>query len=347
MYFDYSATTPLCQEALDAFCKISQQLVGNPQSKHTLGKQNQTQINQDKKKLKQQCNLPHHSLSFCANASHANTLVIDQVLSQPQNMHVICGPFEHPSIIRKLSLLQQKGLKIDFLEIDKTGHIYPKDILSLTKPNTHLIILSLMDSELGIIQPIQKAKSFAKTIPFLCDITQAIGKVDFNLEAIEYLSFSAHKFYGPKGIGGIFHLSNDSFEQGTQSNALIHSTRCALNYTLKQDHTHVQQLNITLRKALSDLDFVFINSPYGASDYALNISIITKKPIDLVDYFSNKQIYLSKASACQTHTYSNTIYKLTHDLERAKTSIRISLSHLTTHKELDTLIEAIKELKHE
>lgn len=345
MYFDYSASTPINTKARNAYLDASQLLIGNFQSKHALGDKSKRQILDDKNKFKSLLNLNKHHLSFTQNASEANQKILNHILDTPETMHVITSPFEHSSITKILFHKQKQGLSIDVLDTDELGNIDLNHLQELITPKTTLVIVSLVDSELGILQDIKQIHQYIKNARMMVDITQAIGKVEIDLKYVDYLSFSAHKFYGPKGLGGIFHLEkNDTFQTGTQSESLIHSSRVALEETLAQDHSNVLTLNTILIEALKDEPHVFINNTQGIP-HLINLSIQTESIPNLVDFFSQHNIYLSQGSACQNLNYSPNVYRLTQSLSRAKSSIRISLSHLTTEAEVKTLIETIKEVK--
>ncbi len=344
MYFDYSASTPINKKALEAYNKSILEHSANPHSNHSPAKKSLHQIREDIQRFKNSLNLNTHHITFTQNATQANQMIINHTLKTPKTMHVICGPFEHPSVIQALSKLQRQGLKIDVCEIDEEGLIDVDHFKSLIKPETSFICISLVDSELGIIQNIEKLKSFTPHIPFLCDITQAIGKVPIHLNKVDYLTFSAHKFYGPKGLGGIFHLNGLNDRQGTMPTELIHASYVALEETLKSDRNKVVSYKDTLIHAFSKMHHVKINSPDTTVPHVLNISIDTSKTQNLITYFSDQGIYVSRGVACSNSHFSQNIFTLTQSIKHAETSVRISLSHLTTPQEIETFIQVIKEL---
>lgn len=344
MYFDTSASAPLSDKALDAFITCSQALSANHQSKHSFGEIAQNQINADIKSFKEVLNLDKHHLTFTQNATQANKLVIDHVLSKHKDPHIITGPFEHSSIVRALGHNQKQGVRIDVLKTNKEGLFDLNSLKDLIKDNTALIIVNPVDSELGIIQDVTRIKNISGDIPVLLDATQAIGKIKLDLNIFDYITFSAHKFYGPKGLGGVLSLDKISYHSGTLSPALIHSSIIALEETMNQDVKIVQSYKESILDALKDIDNIYINNRTHSIPHIINLSIITNKELDLVKEFSDRGIYLSKGSACTRGAYSPNIYRLTQDKARALSSIRISLSHLNTQNEVETLIQTIKEV---
>lgn len=347
MYFDYCASTPMSKKSREAYIDIASKIYANVNAKHTLGTEAMAFYNKVKQDILSLMNASNSHLTFVANASEANRLILNKVLHTPQSMHVICGPFEHPSIVTCLSKLQQQGLTVDVVETDETGLIDASNVLELIQDSTALIIISNVDSELGIIQDLKYIKSLVGDIPIMSDITQAITKIPLNMSLIDYASFSSHKFFGPKGCGAIISKKASFTEEGTPSLELAYATQVSLEESLKINPKIVHSLNQYCRLKLNEINSISINNPQHAIPHILNISLMNTNIDDLVSYFSRQGIYVSKAHACSNASYSHNIYRLSQSMEKAQNSIRISLSHLTTQDEIDGLIQAIRKIYYE
>lgn len=337
MYFDYSASCPITKDALNTYIDASK-LYANPQSMHQLGIELEELIEASSKRIKELLNVPEHNLTYTQNASHANKVIIDSIIDEPSKQEVIMAPFEHSSVVSEIFHKQRQGLIIHLLKVDRFGKVDLKDLKNKINDKTKLIILAGVDSELGIIQDIDAIIKIKKDIPLFSDMTQAIGKHKFNLNQIDYISFSSHKFYGPKGIGGILSKENICV-RGTLSYPLIKACEVALTYTLKQDEKYVTSLNKYFKDKLKELDINY-NSPDDAIPHLINLSL-DDKGIDLTDYFSGNNLHISQGSACNKKMPSRSIIVLGKSKTQAMNSIRISLSHLSTYEEVDKLCEVI------
>ncbi len=347
MYFDYSASTPMSKAAKDAYIEVANFIFANPQSKHDLGRKSDIVISQLKDKIKSLLNAENHHITFTKNASEANRTIIEHIITMPKEMHVICGPYEHPSIIKVLAKLQKEGLKLDILETDADGMIDAASISRLITDNTTLVVVSHVDSELGFIQDLSAIKHVIKDIPLMSDITQSITKAELNMDFIDYASFSSHKFYGPKGLGAIIAKDDTLTEEGTLSPELIYASVIALEETLNLNSKNIIDMHQYLTDALVKFKNITINNPKNSIPHIVNISLLDTDIDDLVMYFSDRKIYLSRASACSLNKQSPSLLRLTKNKEISTSSIRISLSHLTTNKEIDTLIEEIGKIYNE
>lgn len=194
-------------------------------------------------------------------------------------------------------------------------------------------------------------------------MTQALGKIKIDLTDIDLASFSAHKIYGIKGIGLLYKKENVSLEllihggksttayrSGTPATALIVSLAKAIRLILKNvDVDHVTKLNQKLKEGLSKYSDVFINSNDYCVPNILNISVIGIKPETMLHALEKYDIYISTQTACSTGSISRSVYALTKDENKSKSSLRISLSHLTSEDQIDYFLEIFdtcyKELK--
>jgi cysteine desulfurase len=194
----------------------------------------------------------------------------------------------------------------------------------------------------------------------MSDVTQAVGKIQVPFDRIGLAVFSAHKFYGVKGVGALIRRpdllleplvhggrSTTAYRSGTPSLPLAASMEAALATALsgsQEKYGRVQTLNRRLRGALSGIRGIVVNSPADAVPHILNLSVLTRDADDMLRLLDDLGICVSKQTACSSgSTRSEAVFRLTGDERRAMTSFRVSLSHLTTEAEVDALVDAIRE----
>ena len=233
------------------------------------------------------------------------------------------------------------------------------------RKDTILVTIASINSELGIIQPIEEIGQLLKDYPkvfFHSDITQSIGKEKINLENVDLASFSAQKFYGMKGIGALIKKENIVIEplihggksttinrSGTPPTALIVSMAKALRIVYEnfdQKRKVVKEYNLFLRENLKK-QHIKINSPENATPYIINISIENIKPETMLHALEKNEIYISTKTACSTSLESESVLAITKDKDSASHSLRISISHLTTKEELIKFLETFIKIRNE
>jgi cysteine desulfurase len=359
IYLDYSATTPVLDEVLDTFNNAVKQYIANPNSSHKLGKLAKDAIDSVTNDIATFLNIKSSEIIYTSGASESNNLAIKGTVSKKNGKHIITTLLEHSSIIAPISYLQKQGYEVDFVNLTNDGHIDLEHLESLLKEETVLLIVSSVNSELGIKENLEQISLLVKQYPnctFMVDITQSIGKHHIDLTNIDLASFSAQKFYGLKGIGGLIkkdHVTLEPLIHGGKSTTIYRSGTPALPlilslkpafvqafYNLDDKYKYVTRLNNKLRTFLEKYEDVFINSPIDAIPHILNFSIINFNAERLIQKFDEKEIYLSSQTACSLDTVpSRSILAVTNDIKRATSSLRISLSYLTKEKEIDMFME--------
>lgn len=362
VYLDYSATTKTSKEVLDSFVKASEIFIGNPNSLHKLGVESKKIIDESTLQIKKLLNLNDKEIIYTSGSSESNNLAIKGICEKYKNrgMHIITSPFEHSSIYGPLNYLMDKGFEVDIVNLDKDGMVDLKHLESLITDNTILVSIASVNSELGLLQPIDKIANIIKKHPkcyFHSDMTQSIGKVNIELNNVDLISFSAHKFFGIKGIGCLIKNKNlvieplihggkstTSYRSGTPALPLIVSISKALRLALldsESKYKKVKELNEYLKEKLLKYENVFINSNDNCIPHILNISIIGVNPETMLHALEEYDIYISTQSACSSsNTKSKAVLSLTHDEKRAESSIRISISYITTKEEINYFLES-------
>lgn len=361
IYLDYSATTPTNDEVLDTFVKVSKEFIGNPNSLHTLGRKSADLIDAATKQIADILGVKPKEIIYTSGASESNNTVIKGVCLQYQNRgkHIITTNFEHSSIYGPLSYLQTLGFEVDFVKTDENGIVDLDDLKRLLRDDTILVSITAVNSEIGIIEPIEEIGEILKDYPkcfFHSDLTQIIGKKKVNLENIDLASFSAHKIFGIKGIGGLIKKekinliplihggkSTTIYRSGTPAVALIASLSKAIRLAyqnIEDNYKYVEKLNNKLRNELGKYSTIHINSNDKCLPYILNLSVLEVKPETMLHALEEKEIYISTQTACaSSNSYSKAVYSLTGSKALAETSIRISISYVTKEEEIDTFLK--------
>lgn len=367
IYLDYSATTPVNEEVLNSYIEATKKMVGNPNSLHKLGIEAKSLIDAATRQIANILKVKPNEIIYTSGASESNNTAIKGICLkyQTRGKHIITTHLEHSSIMEPLNYLKRQGFEVEYVNITENGMVDIEDLKKKIRDDTILVTIASINSEVGIVQPIKDIAALLKKYPkvyFHSDITQSLGKEKVDLTDVDLASFSAQKFYGMKGIGGLVKKENVVIEplihggksttkdrSGTPATALIVSMAKALRLAyenLEEKQKYVKELNIFLRNELEKNE-ITINSPEVAIPNILNISLENIKPETVLHALEEKEIYISTKTACATNDSSDAVYAITKDEEKAKHSLRISLSYLTTKKELEIFITELVRIRSE
>lgn len=363
IYLDYSATTKPDEVVIKRLNYIVKNYYANPNSKHLLGIKAKQLIDKSIKNICNYFNVSAEEIIFTSGASEANNMAIKGIIGNNNlKKHIITTKFEHASVFGPISYLQNIGYKIDFVNLKKDGTVDLNHLKSLITDDTLLVTICAIDSEIGIIQPIKEIGLLLKNysnVYFHSDITQCVGKYKIDLTYVDLASFSGHKIFCFKGIGGLIkkkHVkllplihggkSITSLRSGTPQTELIVSLSEAFNLfkdTVKVKYDYVYSLNLFLKKELLQINGIYINSNDKCIPNILNISILNKNSSKTQKYLEKHNIFVSTKTACATNNdLSLSVLTLTNDEKKAASSIRISLSFKTTKEELKQLVKILK-----
>ena len=366
IYLDYAANTPVDKEVLDTFNDTTLKYFANPNSTHPLGKEVSNKIDETTKNImkmfQKETNLNEDSeIIYTSGSSESNNLAIKGVAKsyKENGKHIISTFLEHSSVSGPLTYLKEQGYEIDILNITNEGKVDIEHLKSLIREDTILVSICYVDSEIGSVQPIDEIAKIVSQHPncFLhVDATQAIGKINMNLQNVDLITFAPHKFYGLNGFGGLIKSKNVVLEpliNGGASTSIYRSGTpvvgqiCALEKALKitfenfeTRQNYVKKLNEKLRENLEKYKEVSINTMSQENPYILNISVNGIKATKFKEKLEEYGVCVSIKSACTvTITPSRIVMAMTHNKKRALASWRISLSHLTKEDEIEEFIE--------
>ena len=362
IYLDYSANTPVDARVLEQFCAVERRCIGNANSHHQAGSAAKAEIDAATIRIASLLGVQPAEIIYTSGASEANNFALKGLarLSRHTGRHIISTPLEHSSVSGTLTALQEQGYEIDLLDVKQDGTVDLEHLKDLLRPDTICVAVTLVDSELGVVQPVQEIAAILKAYPHChlhVDATQAVGKIPVSFEGVDTMSLTAHKFYGLNGIGLLIKRRNLALEplihggesttiyrSGTPTVALASSLACALDLAvtdLPGRVAHVAKLNAELRAALSTYPLVRINSPDHAIPHVLNLSVRNVKGTVFQRELDAKGVCVSVKSACSSDGLpSRAVFAVSRDRRNALSSWRISLSHLTTEDEIKAFLQA-------
>lgn len=362
IYLDYSANTPVDARVLEQFCAVERRCIGNANSHHQAGSAAKAEIDAATIKIASLLGVQPAEIIYTSGASEANNFALKGLarLSRHAGRHIISTPLEHSSVSGTLTALQEQGYEIDLLDVKQDGTVDLEHLKDLLRPDTICVAITLVDSELGVVQPVQEIAAILKAYPHChlhVDATQAVGKIPVSFEGVDTMSLTAHKFYGLNGIGLLIKRRNLALEplihggesttiyrSGTPTVALASSLACALDLAvtdLPERVGHVAKLNAELRAALSTYPLVRINSPEHTIPHVLNLSVRNVKGTVFQRELDAKGVCVSVKSACSSDGLpSRAVFAVSRDRRNALSSWRISLSHLTTEEGIKAFLQA-------
>ena len=371
IYLDYAANTPVDKEVLDYYNEISLKYFGNPNSTHKLGRDAKEVIENATDIIAKRFNVLPEEIIYTSGSTESNNMVIKGICKRYKNRgkHIILSSLEHNSIMASATSLQEEGFEIDLVPINSKGIVEVDELKKLIRDDTILVSIVAVDSELGIVQPIEEIAKFLKDYSNVCfhtDATQAIGKIDIDYSNVDLITFAPHKFYGINGIGvlikkkhvNIIPLINGGksttvYRSGTPVTPLIASAAKALEIVLdkqKERFEYVKKINNIIISHMRDFKYIHINNTENSIPFTINISIKGINSREFTKMLEDREVYVStKTSCCPENTPSKLVYALTKDKQLASSSLRISISHLTTEEEINSFLnifdECIKELE--
>lgn len=352
IYLDYSATTPVDEEVLDSYLKVTRNYIGNANSIHTLGVRSKELLIQATNQIADIFNCHPKELIFTSGASESNTTAIKGVAFKyaSRGKHIITSKLEHKSVLEVMGYLSSIGYEVSFVNILPNGQIDLKDLESLIREDTILVSICAVNSETGFKQPLKTIrqvinKKNPKTL-FHSDLTQVLGKTRFYLSDLDLASFSSHKIYAPKGIGILYKRRNlqiDTLIYGTTENCPFRGGTPALplvvafskairlmNDNFDKNVKKCEKLKNELLKGLSKYP-IQINSNELCVPQIVNFSLLKIKSETFVHALEKYEVYVSTTTACSSLEESVVLKTISNgNKDVSTTSIRVSLSHLTS-----------------
>ena len=364
IYLDYSATTPVSYDVLESYNKATRDYMGNANSIHALGVKSKVLLNSATKQLCELFDINEEELIYTSGATESNNMALKGVALSYKNRgnHIIVSKLEHPSIYAICNFLELQGYEISYVNNDRDGLIDFEDLKRKIRPTTILVSICAVNSEVGIRQPLKTIRQIIKkenpNTVFHSDMTQAIGKIAVNMKDVDMASMSAHKIFGPKGIGFLYKNSKvnmtplihgsgkfNDLRSGTPPLPLVValSKACRIALTdLERREAVVKKLNDRLIEELGNIKGITINSTKYSIPHILNISLDNVRPETFIHALEEDEIYISTNTACASGDLSTSVMAIYNDRYRAISTIRISLSYVTTNEEINKFLKIFK-----
>lgn len=361
IYFDNSATTQIYPEALETYVKTSQQIMGNPSSLHALGNQAQHLLMRARQQIAALLQVADSEIYFTSGGTEGNNWILKGTAhaKRQYGKHVIISAVEHPSVTEAAQQLVAEGFDLSVLPVNQQGFVDLAALKTLIRSDTILVSVMAVNNEIGVVQPLRAISELLQpypTIHFHVDAVQALGKVpqaQWLTERVDFATFSAHKFHGPKGVGFVYWKKGKQLapllagggqesnrRSGTENVPGIAATAKALRLYLEQiEIAHLEALKRTLLTALKQYPKVTVFSEDDPQLFAPHILCFGMQGIKgevFVHALEEAGIFVSTTSACSSKkaNKNSTLYAMHVPQNLAQTAVRISLASQNTAEEI-------------
>ena len=364
LYFDHSATTPIHPDVQSLINELNHDIYGNPSSIHVAGRKAKHVVETARKQIADAVNCAPKEIIFTGGGSEANNLVLWNMIHRDRK-HVITSAIEHPAILAVLRQLEHLGITHTIIPVNKYGWVNPEDIDAAIRDDTGLITIMLANNEVGTVEPLQDIAKIAKKhdVLFHSDGIQVMGKLPIDVQELgmDMMSFSAHKFYGPKGVGALYikegismkpliigGSQEKSLRAGTENVGGIAGLGCAaelVTKSLSDVGPSLTALEKQFKTKFSEQHANVIYNGFGDNHLPglINITIPGIASDLLLIHLDNEDIAISSGSACSSGTISpSPVLKAMgiSDKQNLET-IRISAGRDNTSAEVDQLVETM------
>ena len=367
IYLDYSATTPLSDNALTAMTPYFAMNFSNADSLYGWGRNCASAVDSARRKIASILKVKPEEIFFTSGGTESDNWAIKGIAfaNKDKGRHIITTQIEHPAIINTCKWLENNGFTITYLPVDKNGLVDEHELKNAIRNDTILVSIMYVNNEIGCVQPIENLAKIAKerNVYFHTDAVQAVGyeSVDVDILGVDLMSLSAHKFFGPKGLGilyvkkgvridNLLHGGHQELSKrgGTTNTPLIVGTSCALEDATEKIKANNQKVR-TLRdyfenKILTQIPNAYVNG--GAKRVAHNSSItfVGIRSSVLLFKLDMEGVFASAGSACSSGSLepSHVLKAIGLSDEDATSTLRFSFSTLTTQDEVDKSVEIIK-----
>ncbi|MDO5047384.1 MAG: cysteine desulfurase family protein [Anaerococcus sp.] len=362
IYLDNAATTKMSKKAIEAEVEVLENFYANASAIHSYGMESENLIKKARSYIGKVINAKASDIYFTKGATESNNIVIASMAADDSS--ALTSRLEHSSVYDAFNNYHYK--KVVFLKNDENGAIDLEDLKAKLSKDIRLISLIYVNNETGSIIDIKAiskiVKAYDPNILIHIDATQALGKISCDVIdlGVDLMSFSAHKFHGPKGLGGLFVSKKalgkikpilfggrqEIISSGTQNHPAIVASARALEEVIEEDkYDYIASLNKYLREGISKNinDYKIISPNEAYSPYILSVAFKNIKSEVLVHILEDEQIYVSSGSACSKGTNNRVLEALGVEEEYIDGVIRFSFSADISKKDLDKTIKVLKE----
>lgn len=365
IYLDNSATTKVCPEAANEALRVMTEIYGNPSAVHSFGIKAKQVVERSRKNLADALGADVSEVYFSHSGTLANNTAIFGAVNARRKLgnRIVTTRLEHPSVMRCMDELEQQGFQVVRLAPGKNGAFELSDLLDAVNKNTILVSTMLVNNEIGCINPVEYISRAVKkaSAPALIhiDAIQGFGKIPVKpgKMGIDLLTVSGHKIHAPKGVGALYVRKNLAIKPyifgGGQENNLFSGTEplpavagfgaaCEC-LSLSSSYDRVMKLRDYTVSMLKSIPQVKINSPADALPYILNISLMGVPSQVLINYLSERGIFVSAGSACKKGHRSEVLSVMGLPPAVIDSAVRVSFSRYTTVEEAEIFVSALND----
>lgn len=371
VYLDNNATTPIDPNVCEKMSQFLEEHFGNPSSLYPIGRKVKDIITESRETIAQAIGASRTEIIFTGSGTEADNFAIRGVLDAfPEKNEFITSAIEHPAVMETANYLEKKGIKTTYVPVDEYGIIDLDFLRTAITPQTALVSIIHANNEIGTIQPIEEVVRIAKEKDVLVhvDAVQAFGKIDINVKkmGLDLLSISAHKIYGPKGIGALFIRKGTKIlpliygghqerqmRSGTENTAGIVGFGEAVRVMRERgnkDKKRIEKLAERLKKGIEEKipKVKFNGHEKNRIKGTLNFSFYGLEAEAILLALATKEIYVSTGSACSegSEEVSHVMSAIGLKPEMARSSIRISLGRFNTEEDIDLVLKELPEIVH-
>lgn len=370
IYLDYNSTTPVDKAVIEEMQRIMAETYGNPSSVHRMGQKARVVLEESRERIAAVIHAEPSCIYFTSGGTEADNLAVKGAAyaRRRKGRHLITSRVEHHAVLKPMQYLEKEGFEVTYLDCDASGRVSPDDLRHAIREDTTVASIIMAGNETGEIQPIAELAAVCREtgVVFHTDAVQAVGKlaVDVKQLGIDMLSFSGHKFYGPKGIGGLYVrrglsitplLHGGSHEKrkraGTENVPAAAGMAKALEIAEKHretEHTRLAELGAHFIDAVtSKIPDVYLN---GSRDNRIpstvNLSFRGVEGEAILLSLDLKGVAASSGSACSSGSLesSHVLEAMGVDPVLAQGSIRFSMGRFTTREEIDYTVSILPEI---
>ena len=368
VYLDYAATTPPDERVLKKMLPCMTEVFGNASSLHSYGRAALSAVDRARDEIASILHCSASEIFFTSGGTESDNWALRGVVSASSlsKKHIITTRIEHPAILSTCQELEKEGCEVTYVGVDEKGFVDPNDVFAAIRDNTVLVAVMTANNEIGTIQPIADIGALCrgKGIPFYTDAVQAVGSIRIDVQAmnIDMLGFSAHKIYGPKGVGVLYVKNGVRFDSliyggeqehgkraGTTNTPGIVGTAEALRLTVEEMEESNERIKALrdrfIERAEKEIPFCRLagareNRLVGNADFIFD-GIRGESLLMALDMAG---IAVGSGSACSSGSQnpSHVILAIGGSDEDARSSVRFSFGKHTTQEEVDYVVDVLK-----
>lgn len=368
IYMDHSSTTPVDAAVMEAMLPYFSEKFGNPSSIYSLGREARKAMEEARNKVADLIGAKKEEIIFTGSGTESNNLAIKGSVyrNRKKGDHIITSSIEHHAVLNTCKYLESQGFKVTYLPVSKDGLVNPADVEAAITPKTILITIMHANHEIGTIQPIEEIGKLAKekNIPFHTDAAQTAGNLPLNVDTlgVSLLSMSAHKLYGPKGVGALYIRKGTGLEpllhgggherdirSGTENVPGIVGFGKAAQLAKERlpEAAKITRLRDSLIKGVLEIKDAFLNGhPVKRLPNNVNVRFSFIEGESMILNLDMKGVAASTGSACSSKSLEPSHILLATGLkhEEAHGSLRFTLGRGNTQEDVDYVVSVLPEI---